>query len=235
MTVQEVMQRLHALADPATQKIFNNHGANNAALGVKIADLKALQKGIKKNHLLALELYATGVSDAMYLAGLVSDPKAMTEAQLRAWAAAAHWPMISEYTVPWTASESHHGWALALEWIDSATETIAAAGWATLSNIVLLKPDAELNPTALRELLERVEADIHTAQNRVRYAMNGFVIALGCGVPALTTAAKAAAGRIGVVLVDIGGRACKVPDAAACIQKVEDKGALGMKRKTAFC
>jgi 3-methyladenine DNA glycosylase AlkD len=37
--------------------------------GVKIGDLKVIQKKVKKDHQLAMELFDTGIYDAMYLAG----------------------------------------------------------------------------------------------------------------------------------------------------------------------
>ena len=94
--------------------------------------------------------------------------------------------MLSEYTVPWVASENEDAWEIALEWIESTDERIASAGWATLSNIVSLKDDAELDIAKLKSLLSRVEKNIHTAQNRVRYTMNGFVISVAAYVRELT-------------------------------------------------
>jgi hypothetical protein len=41
--------------------------------------------------------------------------------------------------------------------------------------------------------------------------MNGFVIAVGTYVEALTEKSKEVAKDIGVVSVDVGGTACKVP------------------------
>ena len=43
---------------------------------------------------------------------------------------------------PGTTSESQHGWALGLEWIESKKDLVAAAGWATLSSLVSIKDDA---------------------------------------------------------------------------------------------
>ncbi|MCK7554363.1 hypothetical protein MKQ70_04815 [Chitinophaga sedimenti] len=65
--------------------------------------------------------------------------------------------------------------------------------------------------------------------------MNGFVIAVGSYVPALLEKARETAGKVGPVTVDMGGTACKVPDALAYIAKVEETGRVGKKRKTAFC
>ena len=76
---------------------------------------------------------------------------------------------------------------------------------------------------------------IHAAPNRVRYAMNGFVIAVGSYVAPLSADAVAAAKKIGEVTVDMGDTACQVPDAAAHIDKARQRGTIGKKRKTVRC
>jgi hypothetical protein len=105
----------------------------------------------------------------------------------------------------------------------------------TLSRIVSVKPDDELDLADLRRLLKRVVDTIHDSTNAVRYTMNGFVIALGSYVKALTSEAIAAAKKIGTVEVDMGNTECKVPDAAAYIEKMKKKGTIGKKRKSAKC
>jgi hypothetical protein len=80
-----------------------------------------------------------------------------------------------------------------------------------------------------------VEKNVHKDQNRVSYAMNGFVISVGSCIKELTKKASATAKRIGKVEVDMKGTACKVPLAAEAIKKVADRGSLGKKRKTARC
>jgi vacuolar-type H+-ATPase subunit E/Vma4 len=137
--------------------------------------------------------------------------------------------------VPWVAAEGRFGWELALEWIESKQESIAAAGWATLSNLVSIKSDDELEVAALKKLMQRVAKTIHQQPNRVRYTMNSFVIAAGSYVKALTDEAYKVADQIGVVTVDMNGTACKVPAAGDYLQKIEKRGAIGKKRKTAKC
>ncbi len=98
-----------------------------------------------------------------------------------------------------------------------------------------IKDDAELDLAALKQLLPRVQKIIHEQPNRVRHVMNGFVIAAGSYVPALTDQALATAEKVGQVSVDMGGTACKVPSAPEYIQKAQDRGAIGKKRKSAKC
>ena len=235
MTVNEIMAELEQYGNESTKKVFLKHGAKEPFFGVKVADLKKIVKKVKKNHDLSLALYGTGNGDAMYLAGLIADEKKISKKDLNTWVKKAEWQMISEYTVAWIASESDHGMELALDWIESKKEHIAACGWSTLSSIMSIKKDEELNLDKFRELLGRVEKTIHGQPNRVKYTMNGFVIAAGSFVPGLTELAKTVAEAIGKVKVDMNGTACKVPLAGAYIQKVIDKGRLGIKKKMARC
>lgn len=235
MTVQEVLTQLEAYGNENTKKTLKKHGAQEPFFGVKVADLKKILKKTKKNHELSLALYETGNTDAMYLAGLMADEKQITEAQLEDWADKAYWYYLSEFTVPWVTAETDFGYELGLKWIESTEERFAAAGWATLAYYAGVNADEDLDIAAYANLLDRVKREIHQAQNRVRYTMNGFVIAIGSYIESLTEKAKEVATDIGKVNVEMGGTACKVPLATAYIDKVVDKGRVGKKRKTARC
>ena len=96
---------------------------------------------------------------------------------------------------------------MGLAWISRcrSKEPVAAAGWMTLSCPAPLTPDDALDMSALATLLGRVGKEIHRAPNRVRAAMNNFMIAVGSYVRPLSGKAVAAARAIGEVPVDAGG------------------------------
>lgn len=235
MTTAQIMAELEAMGSESCKRIFKNHGAPEPLFGVKVQDLKVLQKKLKKNHQLSLELYATGNSDAQYLAGLIADEKMISADDLRTWAKNATWYMLSEYTVAWVAAESEHGWTLAKEWIDAPEPKLQSTGWATLASLLTIKPDSALDLPWLQSLLNRVGSTIHQSANRVRYTLNGFVIACGCSVMPLSDAALEMARQMGAVSVEMGGTACKVPLAVDYIQKCREKGNVGRKKKMARC
>lgn len=235
MTAAEIVQELESLGSDNIKKILLKHGIKEPLLGVKVEELKKIQKRIKKDYQLALDLYDTGIYDAMYLAGLIADDRVMTKKDLQRWADNATCEALCASTVSWVAAESLHGWDLALKWIDSKKETVAVTGWGTLSSLVAIKEDAELDLAELKRLLQRVEKTLPNERNRVRYAMNGFVIAVGTYVRPLTDLALQTAEKIGKVSVDVGDTSCKVPFAPEYIQKAQKKSAVGKKRKTAKC
>ncbi|MGI9532147.1 DNA alkylation repair protein [Lutimonas sp.] len=233
MEFKEVMEELASYADERTKNTFMRHGAREPFFGVRVGDLKKILKKTKKDHHLSLALYDTGNSDAMYLAGLMADEKQISRDQLNQWVKKAYWSYLSEYAVPWVAAETPFGFDLGLEWIESDVETIATAGWSALSNYASV--NEELNVDKYRALLHRVAKEIDKEKNRVKYTMNGFVIAVGSFIPELTNEAKLIADKIGKVTVYMGGTSCTVPLAIDYIKKVETRGRIGKKRKAARC
>jgi 3-methyladenine DNA glycosylase AlkD len=236
-TITSVMAELKKKGKESTRKIYARHGMTAGNMfGVSVADLKLIAKTIKGQQALACELYATGNMDAMYLAGMVADGSKMTTKELNAWAeGATNLQMIAEYTVPWVTVENPQGRELAMQWIKSKKEHVASSGWCTYSGLVGTKPDDTLDLAEIESLLGTIVKGIKSAQNRVRYTMNGFVIAVGSCVKPLSKQAKATARQIGVVSVDVGDTACNVPLATAYIQKIEAAGRAGQKRKTIRC
>lgn len=234
ITVEDIVAELKKLGTAQTKKTWMNHGAQEPCFGVKVGDMKKIQKRIKKDYQLALDLYDTGIADAMYLAGLIADDAQMTKKDLQKWIEAANSPWVAEFAVPWVASESNHGREMALKWIVSKNEVIAAAGWQTYSSLVAIKQDAELDVTEIKSLMKRVAKSIHKEPNRVKYVMNSFMIAVACHVKPLHQFAVDTAKDIGKVEVDLVG-ACKIPFAPDHIKKFEARSEIGKKRKSAKC
>jgi 3-methyladenine DNA glycosylase AlkD len=234
MTAAEVIDEIRPLGSEAYKRTLKSHGIPEPFFGVKVEDMKKIQKRVKKDYQLAKDLYDTGIYDAMYLAGLIADESRMTKDDLRKWLANASCGLLVEYTVPWVASESPHGHELALEWIESGAERETSAGWSTLASLVSIKPDQDLDLDELKALLKRVEETILNQPNRVRYCMNWFITTVGCYVVPLSDLAIDTAKRIGKVKVDMAG-ACTIPYAPDQIEKMIKRGTLGRKRKTAKC
>jgi 3-methyladenine DNA glycosylase AlkD len=85
MTAAEIIAKIKPLGLESYKKVILKHGVQEPCFGVKIEELKKIQKQIKQDYRLALELYDTGIFDAMYLAGLIADDKRMTKADLNRW------------------------------------------------------------------------------------------------------------------------------------------------------
>ncbi|MBL9203325.1 MAG: DNA alkylation repair protein [Opitutaceae bacterium] len=235
MTLEQVMAELAALGTEPIKRVLMKHGAKEPLFGVRIGDMKPLHKKLKGQQALALQLYATGVGDAQYLAGMIADGARMTRTQIQRWADTASWKMVGNTTVPWVASEHPDGFALACKWIDSPKESVACSGWATLGALAVMVPDEKLPVKDYGKLLDRVARTLREAPDDVRYQMNAFLICCGTYIAPLGAGAIATARKLGRVEVDRGETACKVPDAESYILKGRRGAPVAPKRKTVRC
>jgi len=236
MTAQAILRELQPLGRASYKRtMMTNHGVKEPYFGVSVGELKKIQKRIKQDYALALELYDTGNYDAMYLAGLIADDARMTKKDLQHWVDQAYNRSLSGSTVPWVAAGSPHAREVALKWIDSTKPLVAAAGWATLVSLVSITPDADLDLRELTRLLQRVKTTIQEAPDVARAQMNAFVIAVGSFVTPLTEVALETAEQVGPVVADLGNNACELSFAPDSIRKAQKSGSLGKKRKAAKC
>lgn len=234
MTAAAILKEIEPLGTEGYRKVMRKHGAPEPIYGVKIEELKKIQKRIKRDYQLALDLYDTKVYDAMYLAGLIADDAKMTPENLQHWAECAS-PPLAGNIVAWVAAGSPHACTMARRWIDSPEELVAVAGWATWSSYVSITADVDLDLKELQRLLKRVHQEIHQSPSAVRYGMNAFIICVGCYAAELSASAIETASKIGLVQVDMGATSCQVPDAVGYIRKVQVRGSIGKKRKSAKC
>ena len=90
----------------------------------------------------------------------------MTANDLRRWLKTANCPALCGSAVAWVTAESRHGFKLALEWIESKDENVAQTGWTTLSGLVAVRDDADLDLAELERLLRLVGRTIHQQPKR---------------------------------------------------------------------
>ena len=221
MTLNQALHHLEAAGSAQTRKTYARHGAGPKMFGVSYAVLGKLTKQIKRDHALALELWASGWLDARVLATMIADPAQATAMQLDAWVADCDNRGMAGALATFAAN-SAVAEAMAAKWCSDAREFVAVAGWDV---VAVLAMNSTLPDAKFAALLKTIERDIHGAQNHVRYAMNGALIAIGGRNAKLEALAVGAAKRIGKVEVDHGNTGCKTPDAVAYIAKTKARRA----------
>jgi 3-methyladenine DNA glycosylase AlkD len=218
MRYREVVAELKKKGTAQNRKVYGRHGVREPMYGVSFANLKALRKGIKRDHSMARELWASGNHDARVLAAMIADPEAARASELETWVRDLDNYVLAD-ALSTLVAQTPFARSKAERWLASRKEFIAVAGYNLLAYLAM--HDAELPNTYFVEHLKRIEAKIHGSANRVRHAMNQALIAIGVRNTALKRRAVAAARRIGKVHVDHGETSCKTPDAIAYIAKIE--------------
>jgi len=216
-TAREVLTELQKLGKESFRKTYQRHGVTDEVYGVSTADLKTLQKKLKKNNALANELWASGVYDARILATMIADPKTMEPLMLDRWARD-----LDSYPIADAVGVLLAGTKNALQrteaWRKSKYEYVSSAGWHALAALAT-KDTKNVSDEYLTSILEIIRKDIKRAPNYTRHTMNGALIAIGLRSPALQKLAIAVAREIGKVEVDHGKTACVTPDAESYIKK----------------
>jgi 3-methyladenine DNA glycosylase AlkD len=216
MTAAEVLRELETLGTEQNRKIYRRHGAGDKLYGVSFANITKLQKRIKQDQAMAVELWASGYCEARVLAAQIADPAAMNEQALDAWVKDLDNPMVSDYFSGLLVKTSQAR-KKTDKWVKSKNEWIGRAGWVTVARLAMEPND--LPNKYFEDYIEIIERDIHESKNRVRQAMNNALIAIGTRNELLEEKAIAAAKRVGTVEIDHGETDCKTPDAAEYIKK----------------
>ena len=235
MNFQDVMTQLQELGKERMKKIYMSNGAKEPVFGVATGAMKPMKKEIKINQQLAEQLYATGNYDAMYFAGVIAEPKAMTKEDFNRWMDDAYFYMISDFVVSVTLAEAPIAQEVADEWIASDEELKQSAGWNCYCWLLGNRKDEEFSTEKLLEMLKSVAQQIHTAAPRVQSAMNNFVTTIGVSFKPLHKEALQFAKEIGVVEMHKEGKKPALLNGYEAIQKEVEKGRIGFKRKHVRC
>lgn len=235
MNLETTMQELEALGKERTKKIYMSNGAKEPVFGVTIGSMKPYVKQIKINQGLAEQLYATGNYDAMYFAGIIADPKAMTEEDYDRWMEQAYFYMISDYVVAVTLAESDIAQQVSDKWIASGEELKMSAGWHCYCWLLGNRKDEEFSKDKLMNMLEYVKQNIRQALPRTQVAMNNFVMTVGVSFKPLHDEAVKIANEIGPLETKREGKKPGLLHASAEIEKQVEKGRIGFKRKYVRC
>lgn len=235
MDLEAVMQELEALGKERTKKIYQSNGALEPLFGVATGQMKPIFKKTKINQPLAEQLYATGNYDAMYFAGIIADPQAMTEADFDRWIDGAYFYMLSDFVVAVTLAEADIAQEVADKWIASGEELKMSAGWSCYCWLLGNRPDYEFSESKIANLLKMVESTIHDAPQRAKYAMNEFIYTVAISYLPLHEIAIETAKTVGPVAVKQDKKKDKQLLASDRIEKFIDKKKPGFKRKHVRC
>lgn len=179
--------------------MYMSNGAHEPLFGVATGAMKPIAKKIKIDQALAEALYATGNYDAMYFAGVIADPKAMTAEDFNRWIEAAYFYMLSDYVVAVTLAEAPIAQEVADAWIASGEELKMSAGWSCYCWLLGNRKDNEFSESKLANMLEVVKNTIHDVPERTKSAMNNFLYTVAISYVPLHEQAVATAQAIGPV------------------------------------
>lgn len=166
-------------------------------LGVRVATLRELGRPHRRDHALALELWESGISEAMILAVVIADPKQVTRAQMERWVRRCdNWGHTDALCfglfdrTPFAEEKAH-------AWSKRQAEFVKRSGFALMAGLAVHRK--ELPDTVFLRCLPVIRREAADERNFVRKAVNWALRQIGKRNLRLRRAAIAEARRIAAI------------------------------------
>lgn len=162
-------------------------------LGIGATELRRLGRQHRRDHALALELWASGIHEGMILATIVDDPREVTRGQMERWVRDCdNWAQTDACAFLFDrtafAAEKAHAWSR------RKAEFVKRTGFALMAGMAVHRK--ELPDVVFRRFLPVIRGAAADERNFVKKAVNWALRQIGKRNPRLHRAAVAEAGRI---------------------------------------
>lgn len=194
MTTDEVLDQLRARGSDKLRAQSMARGVGGEQFGVMMGDIRKLAKAIKKDHALAMDLWATEVLEARLLAILIMDIKALTPEALDNLVRSNTQTPVSDWLNSYIVKAHPDKETLRQKWMASQTPIAARAGWSLTAERIEKSPEG----LDLPALLARIEAELASADELPKWTMNVALAYIGIHHPKLRERALAIGNKLGV-------------------------------------
>jgi 3-methyladenine DNA glycosylase AlkD len=125
---------------------FGIHG--EVVLGISVVQLRRIARQHRRDHLLAIQLWRSGIHEARLLASMVDDPAQVTWEQAESWAADFDsWDVCDQACMNLFIA-TPPAREMALQWSGRSEEYVKRAGFAMMAAIAVRQktlPDADFD------------------------------------------------------------------------------------------
>ena len=183
------------MANPEAVKGMSRFGINpENTYGVSIPNLRKIAKESGKNHVLAQELWASGIHEAKILASMIDDPKEVIEEQMEVWVRGFDsWDVCDQVCMN-LFDKVPLAWQKVSEWAEREEEFVKRAAFALIA--WLAWHDKEAADSAFERYLPIIEREAADGRNFAKKAVSWALRHIGKHRPALLKRALAAAKRL---------------------------------------
>ena len=162
-------------------------------LGISAPVLRALAREHRREHALALELWASGIHDARGLATLIDDPKAVTRGQMERWVRDCdNWAVTD--ALAFLCDRTEFAEEKAHAWSRRQAEFVKRAGFSIMAGMAVHRK--ELPDEVFLGFLPAIEREATDERNFVKKAVNWALRQIGKRNAALHLAAIAQAEKL---------------------------------------
>jgi len=156
-------------------------------LGVSIPDLRKIAKELRKDHVLAVELWKTGIPEAKILAAMIDEPEKLTETQMEDWVKEINSWDICDQVCMNLFEKIPLAWKKIFDWSNRDEEFIKRTAFALIACLAWHDKDAE--DEKFVKLFPVIRHGATDERNFVKKAVNWALRNIGKRNPNLNKAA----------------------------------------------
>jgi len=178
MNSKQIIKRLKSMGDAERKAGMAGFGiSTEKALGIRVPELRTLAGEIGKNHEIALELWASGIHEARLLAGMIDEPKKVTEQQMDAWVAEFDSWDICDQACSNLFDKTPYAYDKIHQWAEREEEYVRRAAFALLAAKAV--HDKKASDGVFSAFLPLIEKHCDDERNFVRKAVNWALRQIG--------------------------------------------------------
>ena len=173
-----ILKRLKSLSNPDAVMGMARFGINPENIyGISIPSLRKLAKEIGKEHVLAQELWSSGIHEARILAGMIDDPKMVTEKQMESWVKDFDsWDVCDQCCMN-LFEETKSAYQKCVEWSSREEEFVKRAGFVLMARLAV--SDKSAKDEMFLKFLPIIEREATDNRNFVKKAVNWALRQIG--------------------------------------------------------
>ena len=178
MQHEAILERLKSMSDPDGIARMARYAINSEHIyGIPIPALRKIARELGRDHVLAQELWSSGIHDARNVACLIDDPSLVTEAQMEAWALDFDSWAIVDNCCGNLLDRTPFAHAKAVEWSYRPQEYVKRAGFALMATLSVHGKTAP--DDALLKFLPAIVRESTDDRNFVMKAVNWALRQIG--------------------------------------------------------
>lgn len=178
MQFEEIITELESLSNPEDVKGMARFGIKHTkTYGVRMPELRRIAKAAGKNHDLAEKLWDAEYGETKILAGLIEDPKIVTETQMENWVAGFDsWDVCDQCCIN-LFRKTPFAYNKVFEWSTREEEFVKRAAFAMIA--VLAVHDKKADDKKFEEFFPLIIRESVDSRNFVKKAVNWALRQIG--------------------------------------------------------
>lgn len=176
--LETVLRKLKTLSNPKAVEGMERFGINpKNTLGVSIPNIRRIAKDVGRDHVLAQELWASGIHETRILAGVVDDPEQVTERQMENWVRDFDSWDVCDQVCGSLFDKTPLAYRKAMQWSRRKEEFVKRAGFVLMASLAV--HDKKAKDMMFAEFLPIIRSESVDDRNFVKKAVNWALRQIG--------------------------------------------------------